>query len=115
MVESQVPQQTRDAPSQPHQLPYGQQLGTPQQTHDAPSQPHQMPYGQQPGQQPAYAPPPQQHAGVAPTPLQQSAQTQHTRSPTDSALDKPPKNMRPLYAAVVGAVVLVIVLILLLT
>jgi hypothetical protein len=73
-----------------------------------------MPYGQpQPGVPPqAYAPPQQQHAGFAPTPSQQSAQTQQTRSPTDSALDKPPKNMMPIYAAAVGVVVLIIVLVL---
>ena len=60
--------------------------------------------------------PHQQVAGFAPTPSQQAATTQHTRSPTDSALDRPPKNMLPIYAAIaLGVIVVAVVLIVALT
>lgn len=102
-----VPQPTRDAPSQP--------IVVPQPVRDAPSQPNymgQQPGGPVPGQPPAH----QQVAGFAPTPSQQAATTQHTRSATDSALDRPPKNMLPIYAAIVlGVIAVVVVLIVVLT
>jgi hypothetical protein len=57
----------------------------------------------QPAPQQGYPAPGAAHAGAS--------ATQQTRSSGDSALDKPPKNMLPIYAAAAIAVIVAIVVI----
>ena len=111
-----VPQQTRDRPSQPNMMPGYQQAGVPQQTRDTPSQPNVAPYPQ-PGAAPYAQPGYQQPQGYAAAPPSGASPdtTLRTRpNAGDSSLDKPPKNMLPIYAligvVVVAAVIVLIVL-----
>jgi hypothetical protein len=99
-----TPQQTRDAPSQPYAQP--NYSATPQQTRDAPSQPNPAPHAQ-----PGYGQAPPMHAPAA-MPASPDTTLRTRPNPGDSALDRPPRNMLPVYALLGITLITIIVLVL---
>jgi hypothetical protein len=118
-----APQPVRDTPSQPNQVA-GYQGGAPQPVRDTPSQPNyaagafQVGVPQGAPQQVAHQPSQPNYPAGYPAPgaphgmVPGASATQQTRG--DDGLDTPPKNMMPIYAAIAGAVIVAIIIIVLL-
>jgi hypothetical protein len=101
-----APQPMRDSPSQPNYAAGAFQIGGPQPGAPQPVQ-HQPPQPNYPQGYPAPGAAPQ---GVPPG----ASATQRTRTNADDGLDTPPKNKMPIYAAIVGAVIVAIIVIVML-